>query len=285
MNIASRFRALVSLRTGEILIMSGFFIIGFFFAPAPLQNNFLRFNLAVAGILAYILSVYTLNSYADYRADQVNPRLAHLSKLGRKTYLLLSILGIAVFIAIFGSLNLWLIPLSLLAYLSWIFYYILRYKGRPYAGTAIHFIAGILHFHFGYCAVHSPSAESVLGAVFFALVLSAGHVNHEILDYNADFLADVQTTAVKIGIPKANRNLLLLFSVSSLYGFIFSSLFREKYPAFFLFPLAALATVITGAVTAGKLPATVFRLFYRSLFALCGILFCAERISSSFKAQ
>lgn len=278
MSLFANLRPLLSLRLGEIIVMSGFFTIGIFFAPINLRQHTSQLVWAFIGILAYILSVYTLNSYADYQADKINPRLAHLSRIKKKTYLALAITGVAAFAGIFGSLNLLLIPISLAAYLTWIFYYVLQYKGLPYIGTLIHFVAGILHFHFGFCSLLYPTLESLLSSVFFALVLSAGHVNHEILDYAADMQASVNTTAVRIGLQKANRNLLVLFLLGFVYGMFIFFFFYKAGSAFIVFPVASMISAGTGFLFFRKIPAAKFKLFYRSVFALAGLIFCLHRV-------
>ncbi len=278
MDLREKWMSVVSLRIGEVLLMSGFFTIGLFFTPLNPWEHPVRVLTACCAIFCYILSVYALNSFADYQADHLNPRLAHLGRISQGTYIWLAAASAIAFVCLFGYLSWLLVPISLVAYSTWILYYVFQFKGRPYAGTLIHLVAGVLHFHFGFVSLVAPSEQSLLVSVFFALVLSAGHVNHEILDYTADKQAKVNTTAVSVGPRKAHRNLIALFALGATYGLVVPVHFSGAPAIFLIFPLVSALAAFAGTFFFTPQSAVAFRRFYRVLFALAGVVFCLHKI-------
>lgn len=265
-------RLILSLRVGEIALMSGFFVIGSFFTGKNPWQTPGRFLLMSAGIIAYIAAVYMLNSFADYDADEVNPRLKPVRTIARNTYLKLTVITVCLFLAVFAFLDFLLILISLTAFFGWVLYYVYQFKGVPYAGTVIHFFAGILHFHMGYAAFSEPGPDSIAVSLYFALILCAGHINHELIDFEADSRAGVMTTAVKIGEKSALRNLMIVFAASLFAGIFISAARGGSDTMFFLFPAASTLSLVSAPFFRNKKPRQ-FRFFYRSVFATAGIIY------------
>ncbi len=59
-------------------------------------------------------------------------------------------------------------------------------KGKPVLPTMEHFLAGILMFLLGYSLFKQPDLEGFAVSGYFALIFSAGHLNHEAKDYEED---------------------------------------------------------------------------------------------------
>ena len=72
-------------------------------------------------------------------------------------------------------------------------------KGRPVLGTALHFAGASLHFMLGYSCFAPVDAGAIATSGFFGLVFAAGHLMHEVRDYEGDLTNDIQTNAVAFG--------------------------------------------------------------------------------------
>lgn len=170
------------------------------------------------GVIAYTLSVYNLNAYSDYEYDWLNPRLKKLGAIKKWQY------GtgiIILFIAcelIFYKLNIQLVWAGLAAFSLWCLYYLpgIKLKAVMLGGTFIHLVGGMLHFHFGWLAVQPVSVKSVLCSLQISLLLCAGHINHEMLDYESDKAHHIGTTTVRIGLKKAQWLHFILFAASGI---------------------------------------------------------------------
>lgn len=193
------------LRVGEALMMCGFPLGALAFedgAIAAVQESplaFLRFCLA---LLLLSLSVYLCNSWGGRETDRVNPRLRSLPLSAGKT-LTLSLVLAAVAIGLFhwgsyqGRASLW----AGLSYLLWLFYShrTTNFKGRPLLAVLVHLVGGMLLLLLGASFCASLSAGTFVVGLFFALAFLAGHFNHQLIDYDADGRASLQTTAHQYG--------------------------------------------------------------------------------------
>ena len=137
--------------------------------------------------------------------------------------------------------------------------------------SVIHFLAGICHFHIGYSCFKEPSFFSLCISVLFAMLLSAGHFNHEIIDYDSDKIAGNLTTAVRIGINKATnlRTLLILLSIA-----YWTTVFYLKVIValpFIIFLLPTCALLIFSVSLRHKGP-ELFQKLARGAFLIAGII-------------
>src|SRR5260370_254940 len=62
-----------------------------------------------------------------------------------------------------------------------------------------HLIGGMFHFLLGYAVFTSIDYRAVFIAVFFALTFAAGHLNHEVRDFELDRKNNARTNAVAFG--------------------------------------------------------------------------------------
>lgn len=205
------FRAhLQVLRLPEILLMTGFSFVGILFVPTvtvsviPLVGFFVFF---------YVFAVYALNSVMGYKGDQGSERLGNVSLISKKVYTITFVGCVFLFMIISFMINELVMWISLCSLAVWISYYVppLQLKSSFFGGTVAHFLGGILHFHMGYACFADPTVQSVMISGIFALLLGIGHVNHEIIDANADLKAGLRTTAVRMGL-KWSTNLRTILS-------------------------------------------------------------------------
>jgi 4-hydroxybenzoate polyprenyltransferase len=213
-------RYLRALRSGEVVLMSGFAVAGLVFGvDAPGCALLARAAIFLSSILMLFSSIYVFNAWADRDRDRHNARLDALAQISGRSQLvlmgffggfalsLLSVLGWQQALAGTVSLALWL------AY-SWPR---IGLKGVPFAGTAVHFVTQTLHFLMGYSVAAEPGTEAVALAMFFALLFSAGHLVHEAIDHEADKVAGFRTASAVFGRRTAVGVSLALFCVAGGY--------------------------------------------------------------------
>lgn len=219
------------------------------------------------------MTVYFLNSFADYESDIKSKRLKVIGNLSKWNYIrLFSAFGILFcFFAI--SINLKVLIFSCLSLLLWASYYLppLRLKSTYLLGTLVHFTAGIFHFHTGYCSYADIGKSSIAVSIYFALLLSTGHIHHELIDYKSDKLSGNKTTAVRIGVRKTLALRTILAGIALLYWTgIYLKGFCNK-TEFILFALPSGALFIMSAIISEK-EIKKFQKISRSIFLISGIV-------------
>jgi 4-hydroxybenzoate polyprenyltransferase len=203
-------------RLYEVIMMSGFFMVGWWWAINSNKIDWLKALTLWAGVIFYTLSVYNLNAYTDYEYDSHNPRLKKLGTIKKWQYGIGIIILFVACECIFYKLNVQLVWAGLAGFGLWCLYYLpgIKLKASMLGGTFIHLIGGMVHFHFGWMAVQTVSVMSILCSLQIALLLCAGHINHEMLDYESDKAHSVRTTTVRIGLKKAQWLHVVLFAAS-----------------------------------------------------------------------
>jgi 4-hydroxybenzoate polyprenyltransferase len=210
-------------RVLEATLMTGYFIVAFLF---NFQDNYVILNsntlLSYVSIWLYVMSVYSLNSYVDYKEDILNPRLKILSSTPRNTYLIL------IFAFLLPALaNAWFIHWAFFTILSiswciWAIYYIppFRLKSKFPFGTILHFFSGITHFALGYMVFNCSILPSLKFGLFFALFLSIGHLNHERIDATSDSSNGLKTGAVIYNVRFLEKLFLIGFLIGQIYWIV-----------------------------------------------------------------
>jgi len=215
--------------------MSGFFMIAAVFAinepHASLMNDV---ALIFFSVFFLVLSVYAFNALSGRLSDSKNFRLFALKKVSGSIYLL----GFIVFLALSVWLAFLIKPVLLLYVaaikLLWVIYSMpkIGLKNRILQGTILHFFSQILHFNMVYSVFSDPNQQSVLISVFFALIFAAGHLNHEVIDYEADKSVKLKTTAAAFGIRRTSIMSLSVFLFAQIYlVFLYTSNFIGLYVA------------------------------------------------------
>ncbi|MBU1853383.1 MAG: UbiA family prenyltransferase [Candidatus Omnitrophica bacterium] len=90
-------------------------------------------------------------------------------------------------------------------------------KGKPILSSLVHLVGGTLFFLSGYSIFRRIDMGSVLIGFYFGIVFTAGHLNHEVKDYEGDLVAGIMTNAVRFGKKKMFFLSFFLFSLSSIY--------------------------------------------------------------------
>lgn len=152
---------------------------------------------------------------------------------------LVIITGIIGF-AISAYLGVFLIAVSiasLFAVYSW------RVKNIPVHSTIVHFIIGFLGFLFGFSIASTPDVTAVLPGIYFGLLVSAGHLSHEVSDYDEDRGKRV-TNPIRFGRLRVLGLSFAIFTLSTLYLSILCAgrigNFILAIPLLFLYPFHCL---------------------------------------------
>ncbi len=208
-----------SLRLKEIFLMTGFSFIGILFAGVELWSNPLKNGIVFLFILFNVIAIYAMNSFADYENDVQSQRLKIIGNLSKRDYVTLFILSFLLFSATGLWLNKTVFLLGVSSIILWALYYLppVRLKSGYFTGTAAHVIGGIVQFHSGYCCYSGFNMSSLVISVYFTLLLTTGHFNHELMDYEADKKSGSKTTAVRIGIKKVQ----ILRTLSAIIGLVY----------------------------------------------------------------
>jgi len=207
----------------EATLMIGFPLIGMLIALddwTRVGALILKFTVATYGLVMY---VYCLNSWGGREHDLANQRLnTNPAVTGEVTPN--ELLGLTIGGAIVSGLlyQLWFPHCRwfwLLIIVNWTFYSHPRlyYKSQPVRGTIIHFIGGVLQFLLGYAAVRPTGGTAWAVAVYFSLAFAGGHLNHEVMDYDADKEAGLKTSAVVFGPQRMFRIAFRVFTVAFYY--------------------------------------------------------------------
>ena len=275
MTSTSRISALLRhIRFDEVFVLQGTPLMGVVFSIGTITTGkFETIPLFLAGSVLLVAHIFTLNDWADVAHGlkapdpRVPPRLLLSFSLSLliASFLVFALLGsrviiVAVIIAALG------------------FFYShprLNAKGTPIASSLPHLVGGIFHFLLGYAVFMPIDQRGVFIAVFFALTFAAGHLNHEVRDFELDQKNNARTNAVAFGKRATFIAGLIVFSCAYLCLFLLGWFRFIPRPLSFLailfYPLHLYWSV--RALRSQLQPELVdrFQTQYRSLYALIGI--------------
>lgn len=195
----------------------------------------------------------------------------------RRKLLLLSLFLLLGGILLFAFLPRRTLVLAVLTAALGIFYShpFLNGKCIPIVSSLLHFCGGLLHFLLGYMLFAALDQRGVLIAVFFALTFMAGHLNHEVGDFEVDRQNHLNTNAVAFGKRHVFLAGLIVFTVAYVWLLILAS--SELIPR----PLALLPIILCPlhvfwsirTLRKGLNPNSLSRLRvrYRLLYAIIGL--------------
>lgn len=277
----SRFlRYLGPIRYREVLVLQGSPLLGAALAMRGVtESSLARLAILTVANLLLVAHVFALNDWSG---------MAELTSLGDPACVIASSgfsrvemgwLSIALLIpslVLFGIIGLpgLLIALAI-AVLSFAYSApALHAKGIPVLSSVIHLCGGILHFLLGYSLFTAIDERGIAIGFFFALSFVAGHLTHEVRDYDGDRLNGIKTNAVVFGKSPAFIASLVIFTVAyvqivvlALRGVLPIAMAAGLglYPLHLYWSMQAIAEGLTSA-SVRQLQAR-----YRALFAVIGI--------------
>lgn len=273
-------RTLRSYRLAEALLVSGFIFIGSFFsAPDPAAFGALRPWLFFLAAYLTMLAVYAFNSWAGLREDIANPRLTVAAVAPERRYQLAAAAALAASFALFFAVEPRALPCAAAVFLlSALYSYPKRgTKYVPVAGTLTHIAGGTAQFLTGWTLFGTFGPAAAAFALYFGLILSAGHVNHELIDRDADREAGLVSGAVRFGVrPWIVFHLALTFAA---FALLLAVSQRGHLPAAQAAPFLAASAVQSASAFLLFSGAPVQRRFlrhralYRACYAAAGIAF------------
>ena len=273
-----------SARFAEVSILLGFPMIGLFFAfTSPDQLFSLPVFLFAAAIFSLFTAIYAFNGFAGTEDDKHNSRLADLAGK-RRSFIVTLVVSLLVSLLIFFLIKPVLAAFSAVSFLLWCVYSFPKkgFKYRPILGTLIHFVGQIIHFLMGYTVLAPIDKGGAAASIYFALLFSAGHINHELIDHDADEKSGIKTGAVCFGVSSWEKVSFALFLTAALYISALCVIEKELAAVCFPFIIAGIIHIIFKICTLKK-PAIQAkfleeRRFYRILYFAAGIVFIAARI-------
>lgn len=237
---------------------------------------------AVAGFLL-LAHTFTFNDWAEFASDLMDPEKAATlvgRDASRPELAILSVGLLALALGLFGLLSGRALALAaLLAVLGVLYSHpAIHVKGMPLASSAIHLVAGVLHFLLGYSLFGSVDARGVAIGLYFALTFTAGHLNQEVRDCEGDRLNGIRTNAVAFGPRRTFLVGLGLFTVA--YAYLVALALAGLIPPVLawlglLYPVHALWSIRTLRAGLSFQSMTSFRDAYRALYAVIGLAMLA----------
>ncbi len=273
------------LRVPEVLLMSGFFIIGSFFGITDYADGEVFKKVAVVAVVTFftILAIYAFNAWAGQREDKTNSRLKELVALKSSRYLLFGFVFLIVALVVSLLINNMVYTLmTIVIFFIWMLYSYpskgMKYK--PYWGTILHFIAQIIHFNLCYYIVRPLDFFAFFISVYFAIAFSVGHLNHELIDFEADKETEINNTVSKRGISFVLKLIWALCGFNTVYILILYLLKAINLYYFFVFCVPALGHLILFLIYYKNIKekAAQVRTIYRALYFFCFIVFVSIRI-------
>ena len=216
------------MRAKEALFLLGSPFLGLLWTLPDLGTaNIVRAILLLVAIFLFFTHVYTFNDWSGFLLDKsdLNKHLRPLvsGKISQREAITLSMCLLVLAAVILFFLSKIIFYLFVFDVVLWIVYAhpAISIKSKPLLPSLIHFIAGIIHFLFGYILFSGIiTVNGILIGIFFGLVFSAGHLNHEIKDYSFDKESLLMTSAIKFGKEPMFFTSFVIITLSSLYFYV-----------------------------------------------------------------
>ena len=273
-----------SARFAEISILLGFPLIGLFFAFESLQQLLsVKVPLFVVATFLLATAVYAFNGLAGIGEDKENARLSDL-KSRKSTFIATIAVSLSFSLVFFFLIKSELAVSAVVSFLLWCIYSFPKkgFKYRPVLGTLIHFIAQIIHFLMGYTVIKPIDGAGIAASIYFAVLFSAGHINHELIDREADEKTGLRTGAVYFGAKMWEKVSFSMFFAATLYIIIASLAVSGMIFHTFPFVAAGLIHTFYKILSFKKAPEQskflAERSFYRVLYFFAGTLFILTKI-------
>ena len=280
MNTPLHSRALLRhIRFDEVFVLQGTPLMGVAFSIGSITtSNLETLGVFLIGSILLVAHVFTLNDWADiaHGLKAPDPLVSSLRLFWFSIFLLIA--SLLVFVLISSRA---VVLGAIVAALGFLYSHPkLNFKGTPIASSFPHLVGGLFHFLLGY-AVFSPiDSRGVLVALFFALTFTAGHLNHEVRDFDLDSKTNARTNAVAFGKRRTFVAGLIGFTLAYVCLFLLgwfrfvprplAFLALIFYPLHFFWSLRALRRQLDPQIV------DRFQFQYRALYALIGIAMLAS---------
>jgi 4-hydroxybenzoate polyprenyltransferase len=275
MNTPLHSRALLRhIRFDEVFVLQGTPLMGAAFAIGTITAaNLETLAIFLIGSFLLVAHVFTLNDWADiaHGLKAPDPLVSSLRLFWFSIFLLIASL------LVFTLISSRVVMLGAIVAVLGFFYSHpkLNFKGTPIASSVPHLVGGVFHFLLGYAVFMPIDQRGIFIALFFGLTFAAGHLNHEVRDFELDQKNNARTNAVAFGKPATFLSGLVVFTGAYLCLFLLGWFRLVPRPLSFI-AIVFYSLHLSWSVRAlrGQLePAIIdrFQTQYRSLYALIGI--------------
>jgi 4-hydroxybenzoate polyprenyltransferase len=283
MNTPLHSRALLRhIRFDEVFVLQGTPLMGALFSMGALTTTNIETLLVfLAGSILLVAHVFTLNDWADiaHGLKAPDPLVSSVRLFWFSLFLLIASL------LVFWLINIRVVLLGVIVAVLGFFYSHpkLNFKGTPIASSIPHLVGGIFHFLLGYSVFMAIDRRGIFIALFFALTFAAGHLNHEVRDFEVDQKNNARTNAVAFGKRPTFIAGLIVFTCAYLCLFLLGC-FRFLLPSLTWAAILFYSVHLFWSVRALKadLRSEIlhrFQIQYRSLYVLIGLLMLLSAIS------
>lgn len=275
MNTPLHSRALLRhIRFDEVFVLQGTPLMGALFSIGAINSSSLETVLVfLLGSLLLVAHVFTLNDWADiaHGLKAPDPQVSSLRLFWFSVLLLIASL------LVFGLISSRVVVLGAIVAVLGFFYSHpkLDFKGTPIASSLPHLLGGIFHFLLGYAVFMPIDQRGIFIALFFALTFAAGHLNHEVRDFELDQKTNARTNAVAFGKRATFVAGLIVFTLAYLCLFLLGWFrFVPRPLSFFAAVFYPLHLYWSLRALRGQLQPEIvdrFQVQYRALYAVIGI--------------
>jgi 4-hydroxybenzoate polyprenyltransferase len=168
-----------------------------FAMDAVTASNIETLVVFLIGSILLVAHVFTLNDWADiaHGLKAPDPQVSSLRLFWFSVFLLIASL------LVFALIDFRVVVLAAIVAALGFFYSHprLNFKGTPIASSLPHLFGGIFHFLLGYSVFMPIDQRGIFIALFFAATFAAGHLNHEVRDFELDQKNNARTNAVAFG--------------------------------------------------------------------------------------
>jgi 4-hydroxybenzoate polyprenyltransferase len=288
---------LKTIRAFESALMTGFPLIGLIVALTPGAFESPIQLIGTATLFCFstfflVIYVYCLNSWGGIEADRLNERLDDhpvlTGEISERQLRFISYFGLVANLVLYAIFFPQCFVLAPFIAIVWTFYSHPRLMGkaRPFAGTILHFIGGVLQILLGYVVVSGFDTKGILISIYFSLVFSAGHLNHEVKDHDADLVAGLKTNAVVFG-PR--KMLIFAFGVfSAAFCYLFALTvggvisWSESWPFLAIYPIHLVLHRRMMEASFDTVYDKRYQRNYRLLFLGAGIILLITKLTQTF---
>jgi 4-hydroxybenzoate polyprenyltransferase len=280
MNTPLHSRALLRhIRFDEVFVLQGTPLMGAAFAIGAITTaNLETLGVFLIGSILLVAHIFTLNDWADiaHGLKAPDPLVSSLRLFWFSIFLLIASL------LVFGLIDSRVVILGAIVAALGFFYSHpkLDFKGTPVASSFPHLVGGLFHFLLGYAVFLQIDSRGVMIALFFALTFTAGHLNHEVRDFELDSKTNARTNAVAFGKRRTFIAGLIVFTMAYLCLFLLGWFrFVPRPLAFLALAVYALHLYWSLRVLRRQLDPQIvdrFQFQYRALYAVIGIAMIAS---------
>jgi 4-hydroxybenzoate polyprenyltransferase len=262
------------IRFDEVFVLQGTPLMGVAFSMGAISAANLETTLVfLVGSILLVAHVFTLNDWADiaHGLKEPDPLVSSTRLFWFSIFLLIA--SLLAFVLISSRV---VVLGAIVAVLGFFYSHPkLNFKGTPIASSLPHLIGGFFHFLLGYSVFSAIDDRGIFVALFFALTFSAGHLNHEVRDFELDQQSNARTNAVAFGKQTTFVAGLVLFTCAYLCLFLLGWFRLVPRPlsfvaaSFYLLHLFWSLRVLRSRFRSDILER--FQIQYRALYALIGL--------------